>query len=106
MTHEANAKEKLIELRNAVSQSAQLTKTQIDAINFQNPLAVVISLAVSLGLVYWLKIAIYWIPASFLIMYLWGLKGLASSKKSFDTEKVEQTIEIKKTLKAVYKNHA
>lgn len=100
-----NITEKVMNLRNAVNESAQLTKNQVDAIKFHNPLSILISLGISLGLVYWLKIAVYWIPASFLIMYLWGLKGLASSKKSFEPEKVEQSIEIKKVLKQQQISH-
>lgn len=93
-----NFKEKVIELKTAVNESAQLTKNQLDAIKFQKPLTIIISFAISLGLVYWIKVAIYWIPASFLIMYLWGLKGLLSSKKSFDITNVERSIEVKKKL--------
>lgn len=100
-----NLKEKFQELKTAVNESAQLTKNQVDSIKFQNPLTIIISIAVSLGLVYWLKIAVYWIPASFLIMYLWGLKGLKSSKKSFEPEKVEQSIQIRKVLKQQQISH-
>ena len=100
-----NSKEKYMELRNAVNESAQLTKNQVDSIKFQNPLTILVSVTISLGLVYWLKIAVYWIPASFLIMYLWGLKGLTSSKKSFDPDKVEKSIEIKKVLKQEQISH-
>lgn len=98
-------KKEFIELRDAVNESAQLTKNQLESIKFQSPLAIVSSLGISFGLVYWLKIAIYWIPASFLIMYLWGLKGLASSKKSFEPENVEKSIQIKKVLKQEQINH-
>ena len=98
-------KEKFRELKNAVNESAQLTKNQLDSITFQNPLISLISLLISIGIVYWLKVAIYWIPASFLIMYLWGLKGLTSSKKSFETEKVEKSIQIKKILKKEQISH-
>ena len=99
-------KEKFRELKNAVNESAQLTKNQLDSITFQNPLISLISLLISIGIVYWLKVAIYWIPASFLIMYLWGLKGLTSSKKSFETEKVEKSIQIKKILKKEQISHS
>ncbi len=92
-------KNELIELRNAVNDSAQLTNNQLSAIKFDNPLIVIISLGISVGLAYWLRVAIYWVPASFLIMYLWSLKGLVSSQNSFKPEQAERSLGLKKLIK-------
>lgn len=44
-----NITEKVMNLRNAVNESAQLTKNQVDAIKFHNQLSILISLGISLG---------------------------------------------------------
>ena len=95
---EKTIQEKLLELRTAVNQSAQLTKHQVDCIKFNNPLTIPISVAISLGLVYWLDISVYWIPASLITLCLWSVfKGLEI--KSFDPKKVEKSSEKNSVLK-------
>lgn len=72
-------RDKLIELNESIKDSLEFTSKQIDFIKSENILSIIISLIASIGIVYLLKIASYWIIASFIIIYLWGLRGLISA---------------------------
>ncbi len=95
----------LILLKDSVKESAQLTGEQLGSIKLQNHLSIFLSFALSLGLVYLLKIAVYWIPASFLIMYIWGLISIKSSNSSFKYENAKKIIRFKNGLKREQLNH-
>jgi len=90
------------ELRNSVNQSSEHTKRQIDNIEKNAYIFGIISLLLSLGASYYLKIFEYWIPASFLLMYSWAFFSIKTSKKYVAKKTVDQGLEIyKKTDKEV-----
>ncbi len=101
----AKVTKELKELRDAVNQASEHTKRQFETIDTSNLLTTLFSLLLGLGIAYWLKISLYWIPASFVIMYLWGLKGFSDSKKSFSPKKVEEAIQIKSIVSKEQINH-
>ncbi len=57
-----------------------------------------LSLILALSINVLLKILVYWIPASFLLMYIWALFGLKSYSLKTTTENLDQTMEIYREL--------
>lgn len=83
----------LEELREMVNQSSEHTQRQLQNIDSNLLIGTLISFILALGISFQLKILIYWIPASFLLLYLWAFYGLFSTRKSFAPENVEEVIQ-------------
>ena len=82
------------ELRNAVNQSSEHTKRQIDTIDPNPFLGGVISIIAVLGISYLLQIFVYWIPTGFVLLLLLSLKSLKPVFRPLKKERVESTLEM------------
>lgn len=79
----------LKELREIVNQTSRHTQRQLQAIESNVSLVkYIIAFIISLGLA--LAMVQYWVPASFLLIYLWSMYGLFSRRKSFQRENILQ----------------
>ncbi len=97
MTNE-NLIDELKELREMINQSSEHTQKQLQNIDTNLLMGSLISLIFALGISFQLKILIYWIPASFLLMVLWAIYGLFSMTKSINKENMEKTIQYTRTI--------
>lgn len=77
-----------------VNQSSEHTQRQLQNIDSNLLIGSLISFIVALGISFQLKILIYWIPASFLLLYLWAFYGLFLIRKTFTPENVEEIIQV------------
>lgn len=84
----------LEELREMANQSSEHTQRQLQNIDSNLLIGTLISFILALGISFQLKILIYWIPASFLLLYLWAFYGLFSTRKTFTPEYVEEVIQV------------
>jgi hypothetical protein len=82
----------LKELREMINQSSEHTQRQLQNIDSNLLIGSILSLILALGASFQLKILVYWVPASFLLMYLWALFSLISTRKNFTPEKIDVTI--------------
>lgn len=92
-------------LNESVNHASEHTQRQITNVDTSSLITIVVSLLVGLGLSIWLQIAVYWIPASFLIMTLWGIKGFFTSKKSFNKEKIDYALTVKEKITKEQMSH-
>jgi len=83
----------LKELRDAVNQSSEHTQRQIQSVESNTLLGAIISIIVALGISFQLKILTYWVPASFLLMYLWALYSLVKTKENYSPENINKNLE-------------
>lgn len=90
--------EYLKDLREAVNQSSEHTQKQIQNIQSNIFLGSFLSIIIAFGISYQLKILLYWIPASFLLMYLWAIYGLISTKDNLKENNINKNIEIYKKV--------
>lgn len=97
MTNE-NLVNELKELREMVNQSSDHTQKQLQNIDTNLLIGSLISLIFAIGISFQLKILIYWIPASFLLMILWAIYGLFSTTKGINSENVEKIIDYTQTI--------
>lgn len=84
-------------LRKSVNLSSEHTKRQIETIT--NTVSIggiggIISLFLALGVSYVLKIFVYWIPSSFILMYLWALSSYKSTRKTLKEEEIDESLKI------------
>jgi len=82
----------LKELREMINQSSEHTQRQLQNIDSNLLISSIFSLFFALGASFQLRILVYWIPASFLLMYMWALFSWLSTRKNFTTEKIDETI--------------
>lgn len=83
----------LKELRDAVNQSSEHTQRQLQNIQSNIFFGFLLSIVFALGISYLLKIMLYWIPASFLLMYLWALYSFISNGGKFNRKQLDTNIE-------------
>lgn len=84
----------LEELREMVNQSSEHTQRQLQNIDNNLLIGTLISFILAFGISFQLKILTYWIPASFLLLYLWAFYGLFLTRKTFTPENVEEVIHV------------
>lgn len=82
--------DELRELRNIVNQSSLHTERQLQSIDTTLLVKSLVAFILSLGLTFIFKIMIYWLPASFLLMYLWALYSLRSTMRGIKFEEVHE----------------
>jgi hypothetical protein len=78
MKSKKDLKKELIELREMVNQSSEHTQRQLQVIDSNLLIVSLLSLISVLGVSFLFDILVYWIPASFLLIYAWALLSLLS----------------------------
>lgn len=101
-----NSIEKLKELREMVNRSFNITNQQLQNIKednkFGNQISLILSLILTLGISLKLNILVYWIPSSFLLMYLLGLIGIFLMRNTYTPHNIETNLnDYKKTNKNI-----
>jgi uncharacterized membrane protein (Fun14 family) len=86
--------QELEKLREIVNQSSEHTQRQLQNIDSNLLIGSLLSFILALGISFQLKILIYWIPASFLLLYLWAFYELFRTRKAFTPENVEEIIQV------------
>lgn len=85
----------ILELRliqQAVNEASEHTKRQLEAIDTSLSLEAFISILAAIGIAYLLKISLYWIPAAFLLIIIWGVYALSTLILS-QMKTIEQSID-------------
>jgi len=82
------------ELKEFVNQSAQNTQRQLQSIDNFLLIGSLISFIFAFWFIYLIDILIYWVPASFLLMFLWTSYSLYTSYKKSRQKSIEDTDEI------------
>jgi hypothetical protein len=88
----------LKELREAVVSASEHTKRQLESVDSSLLAKSLFSIVISLGISFLLKIAIYWIPVSLLMMPLWGLFSIKSILRPFQKKQIKKTQEAAQKL--------
>lgn len=83
----------LSDLKFMINESFDHTSRQLQNIDKNLLFGSFISIFIALGVSWQLTIIAYWIPASFLLMYLWGIWALITTKKTIKSDNVEQAVE-------------
>ena len=99
-----NSIEELKELREMVNRSLNITNQQLQNIKednkFGNQISLILSIILALGISLKLKILVYWIPSSFLLMYLLGIIGIFLMRNKYTPKNIEANLDnYKKTNK-------
>ena len=85
------------ELREAVSSASEHTKRQLDSVD-SSPVKSLVSIFISLGISYFLRISLLWIPVSLLILPLWSFYGLLITINRVRTKQIKQVQETQEKL--------
>jgi hypothetical protein len=88
----------LKELREAVVSASEHTKRQLESVDSSLLAKSLFAIAISLGISFLLKIALYWIPVSLLVMPLWGLFSLKTILRPFQKKQIRKAQEAKQKL--------
>lgn len=83
----------LRELREAVVSASEHTKRQLESVDSSLLAKSLFSIVISLGISFLLKIAIYWIPVSLLMMPLWGLFSIKPMLRPFQKKQMKKAQE-------------
>lgn len=97
---QAQLEKRFYALRESISESITETKIQIDCIEKNAYIGGIITLALGLGVTYVFNILVYWIPACFILIYFWGLKGGRKTGESLNLKKTQKLIDDSKKLNA------
>lgn len=88
--------DQLKELREAINQSSDHTKKQVESIETNLYIGAILSLIFTFGLSYIFQIFVYWIPSGFILFLIWALISLfKSSKTTLDSERSKERIIVK-----------
>jgi hypothetical protein len=85
-------------LREAVVSASEHTKRQLESVDSSLLAKSLFSIVISLGITFLLKIALYWIPVSLLIMPLWGLFSIKPMLRPFQKKQIKKAHEAKQKL--------
>lgn len=88
----------LKELKEAVGSASEHTKRQLESIDSSLLAKSLFSIVISLGISFLLKIALYWIPVSLLLMPLWGLFCIKSMFRPFQKKQIKKAQEATQKL--------
>jgi hypothetical protein len=88
----------LKELREAVVSASEHTKQQLESVDSSLLAKSLFSIVISLGITFLLKIALYWIPVSLLMMPLWGLFSIKPMLGPFQKKQIKKAQEAKQKL--------
>lgn len=88
----------LRELREAVVSASEHTKRQLESVDSSLLAKSLFSIIISLGVSFVLRIAIYWIPVSLVMMPLWGLFSIKPILRSFQKKQIKKAQEATQKL--------
>ncbi|SDK33109.1 hypothetical protein [Methanoculleus thermophilus] len=83
----------LSDLKFMINESFDHTSRQLQNIDKNLLFGSFVSIFIALSVSWQLTIIAYWIPASFLLMYLWGIWSLITTRKTIKSDNVEQAVE-------------